>query len=300
MMMPDPYQISRSLASRFGIAFTVTAGEDSDGPWLDVLPADLHPNEGFTVRTQFGWRSVSATFRPGKFSADLIAEMDASARAGSPAFRAMARLLEQEGGKLSMAINSKDVNPSEPASWEGPWRSFALSVRKSPHLVNEDDGIAVEREVLFWGGGIVGMALSLVPIDELPPEADAEDLGLPEGAKVSVEVNRYERSRINRAVCIAAHGTVCKACDFDFAAVYGELGAGYIHIHHVIPVSRMGAGYVVDPVADLVPLCPNCHAIAHRVDPPLSLVDLKRIIVVRNADPAKYRSSVACRKPPRI
>lgn len=218
MTLPEPHQIGRALASRFGIAFTVTVGKDSDGPWFDVMPADLHPNEGFTVRTQFGWRSIGASFRPGRFAADLIGEMNATAESGAPAFVAMARLLDQAGGKLAMSINSREVNPLEPPSWTGAWQSLSLSVRKSPHLVDHGDSAAVEWELLFWGGGILGMALSLIPTEELAEEAEAGSMGLPEGAKLRVEVNRYERSRINRAVCIAAHGTVRKACDFDFAA----------------------------------------------------------------------------------
>ena len=64
----------------------------------------------------------------------------------------------------------------------------------------------------------------------------------------------------------------------DFAAVYGAIGYGYIEIHHVVPVSRMVAGYVVDPRSDLIPLCANCHAMVHRRDPPITLDDLREFL----------------------
>jgi len=32
----------------------------------------------------------------------------------------------------------------------------------------------------------------------------------------------------------------------------------------------------VDPREDLVPVCPNCHAMLHRVKPPMDVEDLKR------------------------
>jgi 5-methylcytosine-specific restriction protein A len=50
----------------------------------------------------------------------------------------------------------------------------------------------------------------------------------------------------------------------DFEKMYGELGRGFIHIHHVVPISTIGKEYLLDPVKDLVPVCPNCHAMLHR------------------------------------
>src|ERR1051325_2381499 len=34
----------------------------------------------------------------------------------------------------------------------------------------------------------------------------------------------------------------CEACDFDFAATYGELGTGYAECHHVLPLSQSVQG----------------------------------------------------------
>ena len=92
--------------------------------------------------------------------------------------------------------------------------------------------------------------------------------------QVWVKIN----SPVNRAACIAAHGSVCKVCGFDFGEVYGPLGQGYIEVHHRLPVSQMGAGYIVNPVRDLVPLCSNCHAAVHRTDPPMETEALAAIV----------------------
>jgi 5-methylcytosine-specific restriction protein A len=46
--------------------------------------------------------------------------------------------------------------------------------------------------------------------------------------------------------------------------MYGEIGRGFIHVHHVVPISSIGESYKVDPAKDLVPVCPNCHAMLHR------------------------------------
>jgi 5-methylcytosine-specific restriction protein A len=99
---------------------------------------------------------------------------------------------------------------------------------------------------------------------------------------VRVLVNRYERSYANRMNCLAVLGHSCLACGFNFEKTYGDIGEGFIHVHHVTPVSQMIAGYVVDPARDLVPLCPNCHAMVHTSSPPLSVEQLK-LILSRNS-----------------
>lgn len=101
----------------------------------------------------------------------------------------------------------------------------------------------------------------------------------PQDAVTRVEVNRYERDSEARRACIAHHGVSCAACGFSFEATYGDIGKGFIHLHHVVPVSHLGSGYQLDPLTDLVPLCANCHAMAHQgVAIPRSEGELRRII----------------------
>jgi putative restriction endonuclease len=96
----------------------------------------------------------------------------------------------------------------------------------------------------------------------LPDEVSASTQ-LVEGAVCRVTVNAYERNPEARRRCIAAHGTTCCICGFSFGTAYGPEAAGYIHVHHVRPLSDIGSEYVVDPVKDLRPVCPNCHAVLH-------------------------------------
>jgi len=99
-----------------------------------------------------------------------------------------------------------------------------------------------------------------------------------EGASVSVSINAYERNASARAACIAHHGHLCVACGFDFGKVFGEFGKGYIHVHHIVPLSKIDREYEVDPVADLVPICPNCHAMIQRTTPALTVDQLREHI----------------------
>jgi 5-methylcytosine-specific restriction protein A len=103
-----------------------------------------------------------------------------------------------------------------------------------------------------------------------------------EGAEDVVLVNRYERDPRARRDCIAYHGAACAVCKLDFSARYGALGAGYIHVHHLVELSSVGEGYKVDPIKDLRPVCPNCHAMLHRERPALTIEELKKTLTTPN------------------
>ena len=67
-------------------------------------------------------------------------------------------------------------------------------------------------------------------------------------------------------------------CGFDFSHIYGPIGTGFIHVHHIIPLSSLEDGYSVNPVEDLRPVCPNCHAILHKRKPPYRIEEIKHFI----------------------
>lgn len=85
-----------------------------------------------------------------------------------------------------------------------------------------------------------------------------------EGHKLTVQVNKYERSSVARGKAIQYHGCTCYVCGINFENVYGEVGKGFIHIHHKVPLHTIDSEYCVDYENDLIPVCPNCHAMLHR------------------------------------
>ena len=90
---------------------------------------------------------------------------------------------------------------------------------------------------------------------------------------------KYERNKKNREMAIQYHGCKCKACGFDFEAVYGEMGKGFIEIHHTKPLYSLQEEIVIDYRTDLVPVCSNCHRILHRnKEKMLSIEELKQLI----------------------
>jgi hypothetical protein len=104
----------------------------------------------------------------------------------------------------------------------------------------------------------------IVPPHQFPlPEEVPVNGGLFEGAGYRVVVNTYERNQEARRQCIAHYGATCVVCGFNFADTYGPVAEGLIHVHHITPLADIGAEYQVNPITDLVPVCPNCHAVIH-------------------------------------
>ena len=114
-----------------------------------------------------------------------------------------------------------------------------------------------------------------------PPEEVADGTSYSEGSVLRILVNRYERDLRARARCIQYHGTACCICGFDFAAVFGESMAGFIHVHHLLPLASLADDYKVDAMRDLRPVCPNCHSVLHRQDPPYSLSEVREMLLTR-------------------
>jgi 5-methylcytosine-specific restriction enzyme A len=96
-----------------------------------------------------------------------------------------------------------------------------------------------------------------------------------EGAVRQILTNTYERDEKARRAAIRHHGCICKVCGFDFEAVYGAFGSGFIHVHHIVPLSSIGKHYSVNPKTDLFPVCPNCHAMIHRKSPPFLIEEVR-------------------------
>ena len=106
-----------------------------------------------------------------------------------------------------------------------------------------------------------------------------------EGTRLTRLIKSCERNPEAREECIAHHGARCTVCGLAFDERYGEIGTGFIHVHHLIPMASIGETYEVDPIHDLCPVCPNCHAMLHKQTPPLHPDELKEKMKASNNDP---------------
>lgn len=133
-----------------------------------------------------------------------------------------------------------------PAGWGNPW-------------------ITVWANLSYSGA-------SLYP-DEIP-----EQSAFLEGAKTTITVNKYERSDKARKACIQHYGARCVVCRMEFAKSYGNSVEGFIHVHHIKPLSSIDRRYKVDPINDLRPVCPNCHAVIHANGVVLSITQARTLM----------------------
>jgi 5-methylcytosine-specific restriction protein A len=101
-----------------------------------------------------------------------------------------------------------------------------------------------------------------------------------EGKVRNINKNVYERNPKARRECLLHHGYSCKVCGFSFERVYGEIGKNFIHVHHTTPLSSLKNEYKINPIRDLVPVCPNCHAMIHKTTPPIEINHLKEIMMM--------------------
>ena len=92
---------------------------------------------------------------------------------------------------------------------------------------------------------------------------DPEDWQLTEGEITTALRSFRSRSSTAREACIDGMGSNCFACGFDFGTVYGPECEGYIEVHHRQMIASRNGPFQINPLTDLVPLCPNCHRALH-------------------------------------
>ena len=205
------------------------------------------------------------------YSGALLDRMQASYEDRKQMFFSFERLAKERNNKFSILVNSQPIESAE----NDIWREFNLVVSKS-YSTQDTEFASLAACLLDFFCLIL---LLLVDETEWNSSEKVEDtLGQYEGELSRVQVNKYERNRYNRALCLAYYGFECRGCDNVLEEIYGPLGANVIHVHHIVPVSQMGSSYRLDPIKDLIPLCPNCHTIIHRENPPLSLGNLRQML----------------------
>lgn len=274
--------LARRLEARYGLGLSGGEQEVDGGTFVAIRPNDLERPNGFAVIVARTPKIVEASLRLDGFTRSLLRQMSESDDVQRSTFATLAVQALADGFRIGVGVNDNHIDDLYELP-HGEWTKLEVDCdhrlpggKITPPDLN-DAGLEVASVCL-------GLVLSLLPVEDVADSVSGFEPGLPEGAKIRVEVNRYERSPVNRAACIAHYGTKCLACGLDFSEKYGPLGNEYIEVHHRVPVSEMGDAYRLDPVKDLATVCANCHAMLHRAKPPLSIEALAEIINNVRAD----------------
>ena len=177
------------------------------------------------------------------------------------------QLIEEQGYKLkTFAMKYSDVNIDENDIGPATIKSFTHKLERK-YLKRVGDS---------W------YAFGKKNNIQIAEEVDDNE-ALIEGASKIISVNVFERNPIARSKCLAHYGYKCIVCSFDFEKIYGSIGQNFIHVHHIVPLSETSGEYKLNPIKDLVPICPNCHAMIHRTRPILTIAQLKKHLKAKNA-----------------
>lgn len=210
---------------------------------------------------------------PQLHAGNMLSDMSHASQAKLTMFCNFAQALQDKGVRVSFLIDQIPQVLNEGFAFPDSWHTFDLRITK---MAAYDETTDSEIDVISdWSIIAVSMILSLLNVTEV----DFDPSGYAEGNKYQVVVNKYERNTTNRELCLALKGYSCQICGFDFEKKYGRVGRHFIHVHHIIPVSKIGPDYVINPAKDLIPVCPNCHAMLHRKDPPYSPEEVLEMIM---------------------
>jgi predicted HNH restriction endonuclease len=189
--------------------------------------------------------------------------------------------------RLFLPLDSRSAQDLKPTPSSGTWAKRFQSVFD----------ITSEQDLPRAGQLIVSAAATVDQrskgtftrrADQLSAEELEDGTLYQEGAVRQVTVNAYERNQDAREACVRHYGRSCIVCGFNFLEAYGTEAADYIQVHHTKPIARVGGTYALNPIKDLRPVCPNCHAVIHRRDPPFEIAEVKRML---------RKASAQCRKP---
>ncbi|HUY06631.1 MAG TPA: HNH endonuclease [Acidimicrobiales bacterium] len=253
-----------------GLRLEVAKVASAGGEFKALRPVGVGDAPTFSVSLSHNLIWAEAMFLPDTFSGSLIRRMGERILPETAVWTKVVEEGHRDGVETSIRINNQKVSTEQLPS--DTWRQIEIECRlKLPRATTPN---VLEESLRRAAGLCLSLVLSGLDIENI----DEPEAGLPEGAMTKVLVNRFERNPVNRYRCIRHHGHVCWVCDFAFETKYGDLGAEFIEVHHVVPVSQIPSGYVVNPITEMVPLCSNCHSMIHRHDPPIRPEALRDLI----------------------
>lgn len=267
--------LQNSLQNEFSMPFVVNS-VNYDGENHYVFYPENEGKELFEVDVHIQNRvRVVVHVYPQLHAGNMLSDMSEASPEKIHMFLGFAEALKSRGAKVAFLFDQYPAVLNKEFCFPEKWTTFDLRISKGAAF---DDSIDTEEDIIAdWAIVATSMILSLLNVTDV----DTSDSGYAEGNKYQVIVNKYERNPINRELCLAIKGYRCSICGFDFEEKYGTVGRHFIHVHHLTPVSQMGPDYIIDPSRELIPVCPNCHAMLHRKNPPYTPEEVLEMLLER-------------------
>ena len=254
-MSDDVLHVKRTLESAFDIPFSVIEHYEQGRSGMLIAP-DYEGQQYFEIKVLIKNNlRMRLEVHPEKYSAFSAADMAKASLEKKDLFARYAALIKAKGASTEFIINGLPVDLCRPESWPSEWNNYLCRISKFP-IIDEDEVFNRAEVIGKWALLAAGMFLSLLDIVSVSETAKP----VLEGGAKQVTTNIYERNPINRELCLAANGYKCAICGFDFEKTYGPIGQA----------------------KDMIPVCPNCHAMLHRKDPPLTPEELKATLYKDN------------------
>jgi 5-methylcytosine-specific restriction enzyme A len=264
-------EISRevlSAAESLGVQLVMSTLPGDKNFDYEIRISGIERPHGFSILVGEDYLSWALEVSMDSYGTAALQAMHARFEARKETLESVLGIARERSKSITYLIDGRDVfagvSPSE-------WTQLTLQLHQS--YSSQENSFSVFRTALL---DVLCILLCLLVEDEIWAEenSETEDEGRPEGGNSARIVNKYERSRYNRALCLGYYGFTCRGCGILMENKYGPIGLNVIHVHHIVPVSEMGGSRTLDPIKDLVPLCPNCHNVVHRTNPPMPMADL--------------------------
>lgn len=267
-------QVFKTVAESLGIQILEEKGRVPVDHDFSLRISSIPRPEGFSIRIGEGLSSWKLDLNLDSFSVDLLNLFGQTYESRFEDVRSVLESGEDFGLSTNFLVNDKDLSLLERKE---SWKTVEITVL-SRYFEEDLKFKSLKNSLLHFLCLIIPLFTedSAMENEEISTSLDLIDSE--EGALYRITTNRYERSRINRSRCLSFYGFSCQGCGLVLEEKYGPIGQGSIHVHHKIPVSQMGGSIVVNPISDLVPLCPNCHLIVHKKDPPLEVRELQDLV----------------------
>lgn len=255
-------ELQNSLINEFQVEFSVYQKNGH----IEIVQ-DIENRNTFYLEVSYTETRLTIDCHPDKYGVAFAKTLQKADEQKKEQFCGYWKIIEEIGCKFLIKINDIPVRKDDFSENLKNLQRIEIHFSKAPFYDEETENR--NQKIIEYTKLVCAMILSL---------CDIAFSGKEEGNEETVISKKYERNSLNRTICLSRKGYKCAVCGFDFEEKYGEIGKGYIEVHHIIPVSKMGAHYHVDPINDLVPLCANCHGMIHRRKSPYSVEELKEII----------------------